>query len=319
MQPQPQPATFQLPAQMAVAAEEIDYLYYFVYWFSVVFFVGIVGVSLYFLWKYKRRPGQKPEHVPDPTKLELFWTITPVLFIGYLFHASFSAYIKQATAAEGAMEIRVRARKWAWDFEYPNGSREGGQLYLPVNKPVKLVMSSDDVIHSFYVPAFRAKRDAVPGLYSHLAFTPNVKGEAQVYCAEFCGTSHSGMLAKIIVVDEEQYKKHLDELDKMPEKCGEKPCTPATWGEQLFVKNGCPSCHSRDGSKSLGPSLKGVFGTPQPIAGSGPVTADENYLRESILRPNAKIVEGYTTVQMPPFVFKDPQVDAIIAYLKTLK
>jgi len=316
---QPQP-TYQLPAPLSTGAADIDQLYYFIYWFSVVFFVAIIAATAYFSVKYKRRPGVIAEPTKDPTKLELFWTITPLFIVAVLFHLSFAAYIKNATAADGAMEIRVRAKKWAWEFEYPNGSREPGQLYVPINKPLKLILSSEDVIHSFFVPDWRAKRDAVPGLYSHIAVTPNTLGELQVFCTEYCGTSHSGMLAKVYVVTQEEYDKHVEKLDIMPEKCGtDVPCTPALWGEQLFVKSGCPTCHSRDGSKGNGPSLKGVFGTPQPIVGLGNVTADENYIRESILRPNAKIVEGYGNVQMPPFVFKDPQIDAVIAYIKTLK
>jgi cytochrome c oxidase subunit 2 len=308
------PPTFQLPLQAAEGAAEIDGLYYFVYWFSVIFFVAIVGAMLYFVWAYRRRKGVKAEPTKDLTKLELFWTITPLIFIVYLFHVSFAVYIKNVTVAEGAMEIRVRAKKWAWEFEYPTGSREPGVLYLPVGKPAKLVLSSEDVLHSFYVPAFRAKRDAVPGVYSHIALTPTVKGEYQVFCAEYCGTSHSGMLAKVYVVSEEEYVKHLDDIDKPPP--GQ---TPAEWGKSLFEKSGCPTCHSRDGSRLVGPSLKGVAGTMQPIIGGPAVMADENYLRESILRPQAKIVEGYTQQQMPPFVFKEPQLDAMIAYLKTLK
>lgn len=307
--------SFQLPPQMATGAPAVDNLYNIVLWFSIVFTVGITGAMLYFVQKYRRRSkGRNELQVPDLTKLEIFWTVTPVLFIVWLFHIGWETYITNATAAEGALEIRVRGKKWSWTFEYPTGQNEPAELWLPVNKPVKLILSSDDVLHSFFIPAFRLKRDAVPGLYSHLAFTPNVVGEAQVFCAEYCGTSHSNMLAKIHVVTEAEYLKHVDELDKAPE--GK---TPAEWGKDLFVKNGCPTCHSVDGSKSNGPSLKGVFGTSQPIIGSGPTVADENYLRESILRPQAKIVDGYATLQMPLFKLKDPQVDALIAYIKTLK
>jgi cytochrome c oxidase subunit 2 len=307
---------------MAEGAPPVDALYMDIYWFSVVFTVLITVALLYFIVKYKRRKGVRPERTRDLTKLEIFWTITPLVFLVIIFHMSFQTYVKNATAAENALEIRVRAKKWSWEFEYPSGSREAKELYLPVNKPVKFILSSDDVIHSFFVREFRVKRDAVPGQYSYIAATPNELGDAQVFCAEFCGTSHSDMLATIHVVTEEQFKKHLDEMDKMPEKCGEAgndPCTPALWGRQLFVKNGCPTCHSVDGSKGNAPSLKGVFGTMQPIAGGPEVMADENYIRESILRPQAKIVQGYQNVQMPLFVFKDPQVDALIAYLKSLK
>ncbi len=314
---------------MSEGAKEVDWLFYAIYWFSVFFFVVITLATIYFVIKYKRKPGQKEEATIDHTKLELLWTITPVAIIVVLFHISFSAYIKNATAAEGAMEIRVRAKRWAWEFEYPNGSRSPGELFLPVNKPVKLVMSSEDVLHSFYVPNFRMKRDTVPGMYTTLNFKPNELGDSQVFCAEYCGApkvasgqpqqGHFYMLAMIHVVSEDEYKKQVDKMDKMPELCGDKPCTPETWGEQLFAKNGCPTCHSKDGSKGAGPSLKGVFGTMQPTNAGGQM-ADENYIRESILRPQAKIVTGFENAQMPMFGgLKDPQIDALIAYIKTLK
>ena len=307
---------------MAEGAPAIDELYMDIYWFSLIFLVAITGAMLYFIVKYKRRKGARAERTKDLTKLEIFWTVTPLIFLVVLFHISFEAYIKNATAAEGAMEIRVRAKKWSWEFEYPSGSREAKELYLPVNKPVKFVISSDDVIHSFFVREFRIKRDAVPGLYSTLSAKPTELGDAQVFCAEFCGTSHSDMLATVHVVTEEQFKKHLDDMDKMPEVCGDtgsQPCTPPLWGRTLFVKNGCPTCHSIDGTKGNAPSLKGVFGSMQPLQTGNEVMADENYVRESILRPQAKIVRGFTNVQMPTFVFKDPQVDALIAYVKSLK
>ena len=313
------PETFQLPVQMSAAAADVDALYYGIYWFSVAFTVAIYGATLYFIVKYKRRPGVKPEATPDLLKLEIFWTITPVVFIVFLFHIAFTTYIKNVTPAEDAMEIRVRGKKWSWEFEYPNGSREPQQLTIPVNKPVKLVLSSDDVLHSFFIPAVRMKRDAVPGLYSTVAFTPNKKGDAQVFCAEYCGTSHSAMLAMIHIVDDAEYLEHLDKLDKMPEMCDGISCTPQTWGKQLFSKYACTTCHSIDGSRGRGPSLKGVFGTMQPTMQSGEVMADENYVRESILRPQAKIVMGFTDTQMPVFVMKDNQIDALIAYVKSLK
>lgn len=315
----PQEQTYQLPPAMSTGAAEVDWLYYFIYWFSLVFLVVITAAMIYFIVKYKRQKGVKAEPTQDYTKLELFWTITPLIGIVFLFHWGYQAYVKNATAAEGSTEIRVRGKRWSWSFEYPTGDSEPNDLWLPINKPVKLIISSEDVLHSFFIPAFRQKRDAVPGMYSFLTFTPNVLGEAQVFCAEYCGKDHSYMLAKVHVVTDEEYKKHIDELSKMPnEFAAMGGAGPAKWGEQLFKKNNCPSCHSVDGSKVVGPSLKGVFGTPQPTS-AGSIVADENYLRESILKPQAKIVTGYENAQMPPFVFKDPQIDALIAYIKSVK
>lgn len=323
---QPQAASWQLPPAMADTAPPIDSAYNFIYWFSVVFTVAVTAGLVYFIWKYKRRAGVKSEPTGHFNKLEIFWTVTPTIFIVVLFHVSYSAYIRNATAAEGATEIRVRAKKWSWEFEYPTGDRVPSELHLEVGRPYKMIISSDDVIHSFFIPEFRVKRDAVPGQYSFVAFTPTQVGPAHVFCAEFCGTSHSGMIATVKVETPEEHKKFLDSLGKKPEVCGVPPgpCTPEKWGEELFTKNACVTCHGPagtgmiGGSKSPGPRLAGIFGNTENLV-SGSVTVDENYLRESILRPNAKIVAGYQSVQMPAFVFKDDQLDAIIAYIKSLK
>ncbi|MBX3222980.1 MAG: cytochrome c oxidase subunit II [Labilithrix sp.] len=313
---------FQLPPSMADTAPPIDKAYDFIFWFSVVFTVAITAALLYFIVKYKRKPGVKPEPTGHFMKLELFWTITPTIFIFFLFHAGFTGYIRNATAAEGATEIRVRGKKWSWEFEYPTGDREPGELTLELGRPYKMIISSEDVLHSFYIPEFRMKRDAVPGQYSFIQFTPTKAGVANVFCAEYCGTSHSGMLATVKILPPAEYK----EWEKKLGDCqgGAEECEPAKWGERLFVKNGCTTCHGAGGtgeiggSKSPGPKLAGLFGRDENTT-AGPVHVDENYLRESILRPNAKIVAGYATVQMPPFVMKDKQLDAVIAYIKSLK
>lgn len=307
---------------MADTAPPIDKAYDFIFWFSLVFFVGVTVSMLYFIFKYKRVKGKRPEPTGHFMRLELFWTITPTIFIFFLFHAGFKDYIRNATAAEGATEIRVRAKKWNWEFEYPSGDRVPGELTLEKGRPYKMIISSEDVLHSFYIPEFRMKRDAVPGQYSFIQFTPTVEGDAHVFCAEYCGTSHSGMLASVKILSPEKYK----EFEKTLGKCVGTPeqCKPEAWGATLFAKNGCPTCHGAGGvgeiggSKSPGPRLAGLFGR-QESTSAGTINADENYIRESILRPQAKIVTGYTTVQMPTFVLKEDQLDALIAYVKSLK
>lgn len=313
------PESFQLPPAMSTGAAGVDTLYNFIFWFSVVFTVVITGAMLYFVAKYKRRKGVSSEPTAHIMKLEIAWTVAPLIAVVALFHVSYSVYIRNATAAEGAQELRVRGKKWSWEFEYPTGDRVAGELVLEVNKPYKLILSSEDVLHSFFVPEFRVKRDAVPGQYSFVAFTPNKTGSAQVYCAEFCGTSHSGMLANIKVVTHEEYEEFKKTIGKCVDPVTKEPCEPKVYGKQLFVKNGCTTCHGGNGEGGTGPKLAGLFAKGTENTTAGPVTVDENYVRESILRPNAKIVAGFATVQMPPFVFKDDQLDAIIAYLKTLQ
>jgi cytochrome c oxidase subunit 2 len=178
-----------------------------------------------------------------------------------------------------------------------------------------MVMSSDDVIHSFYIPEFRLKKDVVPGLYSTLSFTPTVLGDAHVFCAEFCGTGHSAMLATVKIVTRAEYDAFVKEGPKKPEDLSE-----AQWGEKLFAQNGCSVCHSRDGvTKSQCPNLKGVWHRDETMTTGQVIHIDENYIAESIRKPQAKIVMGYTNLLMPTFALTDRQVDAIIAYFKTLK
>ncbi len=308
------PDSFQLPQQLSTTAGEVDYLYYVIYWVSVLFTVVITAVMLYCIVKFRRRPGVKATPPGHNLKLEIAWTVIPFFCVVVLFHLGFEAYVHNAVAAEGAMEIRVRGAQWKWEFEYPNGMRENGVVRVPVNKPVKFVLSSEDVIHSFYVPGARVKKDAVPGMYSSVWFTPNVLGELQVFCAEYCGTSHSGMLATIKVVEQAEFDKYQKE-GAGPEQ-GE---TPEAWGARLYKQNACNTCHSTDGSKSPGPTWKGMIGREEALADGSKVTVDEAYIHESILKPQAKIVAGYTTVVMPPFTITDKQIDAIIAYMKTIK
>lgn len=306
--------SFQLPDQMSTYAAEYDDLYYFIYWFSVVFFVGITATTLYFVMKYRRKPGDKIEKPLHIFKLELFWTFLPILIVIGLFHASFEVWVKAHVPAEDSMEIRVRGSKWKWDFEYPNGMRDASELRVPVNTPIKLVLSSEDVIHSFFVPSLRVKRDAVPGMYSTVYFEANKTGDTQVFCTEYCGTGHSAMLATLKIVSKEEFEDFLKKGAGPPDGA-----TPAEWGKLLVQKNQCPTCHSQDGSPSPGPTFKGIWGREESIKGEGNVTVDENYVHESIVKPQAKIVSGYESVVMPPFTLTDAQIDAIIAYMKTLK
>ena len=331
----PPAENWQLPPSMADTAPSIDWAYMFIFWFSVVFTVAITFALLYFVYKYKRKKGVKSEPTGHFQKLEIFWTVMPTIFIFGLFHVGFTGYVRNATAAENATEIRVRGKKWSWEFEYPTGDRIPAKyrsdlpsgLHLEVGKPYKMIISSEDVLHSFYIPEFRMKRDAVPGQYSFIQFTPTVVGRAHVFCAEYCGTDHSGMLGDVFVETPEEHKKFLDTLGKQPEICGTPPgpCTPEKWGESIFISNGCPTCHGAAGSgmiggaKSAGPKLAGIFGHSVELAGAPNVDADENYIRESILQPNAKKVKGYENVQMPPFVFKNEQIDAVTQYIKSLK
>jgi cytochrome c oxidase subunit 2 len=307
----------QLPRPASTLAPHVDWLYQFIFWFSVVAFVAIIGTMLYFAARYRGR-GAKRSMAPTGNHLglELGLTFAPLLLLVPLFHWGFEGYVDGVVAPPNAMEIRVRARKWLWEFELPNGSVEVGNLIVPANRPIKLVMSSDDVVHSFYVPEFRVKRDVVPGMYTTLWFEATEPGEYQVFCTEYCGTSHSGMLAKVRVVPAEDYERILEESDRPPQ--GQ---TVAQWGEALFRQNNCNTCHSvvAGGPQVPGPNLHGIAGHTQPLQDGTEVTVDLEYVRESILRPQAKIVRGYSAVQMPAFRLTDKRIEAIYSYLETLR
>jgi cytochrome c oxidase subunit 2 len=220
------------------------------------------------------------------------------------------------TPPQDSLEITVIGRQWLWQFKYNSGRTTLNELYVPEGRPVKLVMRSEDVLHSFYVPAFRVKQDLVGGMYTDLWFTAIKIGTYQIFCAEYCGTGHSAMLGKVIVMNPQEYQK----WERGEEEKAVASLPPAETGKQLYTQRGCNACHSVDGSKLVGPSWKGIYGHEVELQDGTKVIADENYLRESILEPQAQMVKGYTPV-MPSFkgVISENEVSDIIAYIKTLK
>jgi cytochrome c oxidase subunit 2 len=314
--------TFQMPPQMSTTAVAVDDVYYFIYWLSVILFVAITGMVVYFSWKYKRRPGVKAAPTGHNIPLEVAWTIAPIFILIVLFHWGFKGYMNLAISPVDAMEVRVRGFQWGWDFEYPNGAHSP-ELQVPVNKPVRLVMSSSDVLHSFFVPQFRIKKDLVPGMYTTVWFEATQLGDADVFCAEYCGgrgaegkdTGHWSMLTKVKILTQDEFDKWLEQ-SKGPRE-GE---SLADWGARLHSEKNCKQCHSVDGSAGAGPTWKGIWGQTGHPTSAGPVTVDENYVRESILEPQAKIVTGFPPV-MPTYkgIVDDKEIDAIIAYMKTLQ
>ena len=346
--------TVQLPPQLSTIAPEVDDMYYLIYWISVVFFVVITGAMLYFMYKYRRRPGRKAKAPGHATALEIAWTVAPLFLLVYLFHMGFQTYIHGSVAPDDAVDVRVRAMQWNWEFEHPGGVIDEMNLFkVPVNKPVRVIMSSSDVLHSLFIPAFRVKRDAVPGMYTSLWFeatelTDDRECEVDadcpeahqcgrngtcalpLFCTEYCGapqniqdsagrnTNHSTMMADVRVITQEAYQEFLELGPPPPPECEGSDDMMECWGEQLYAVNGCVGCHRVDGSAGPAPTWQGLWGAQRAFDGGGSAVADENYIRESILQPQANIVEGYTAVNMPPYRLSDRQIDAIIAYMQTL-
>jgi cytochrome c oxidase subunit 2 len=306
---------FMLPPARSTVAAETDALFHFINVTSLILLVGITIAIIYFAIKYRRRSENDVTPViTHNNKLEITWSVIPLILVLIVFGWGWKGYMTLTTVPDDAYEVKVIAKSWLWEFHYQNGMVSVNELHVPANRPVKLVMISDDVIHSFYVPDFRVKRDVLPNRYSSLWFEATEVGEFIVYCTEYCGTAHSNMLAKVITHSQEYFETWLAVGDAIDENL-----SPAEQGEMLVQRNACMTCHSADGSSMQGPTFKGIWGREQRMTDGTVVTVDENYIRESILEPNAKIVQGYQPV-MPNYtgVLNDRQIDAIIEYLKTV-
>jgi len=302
------------PPQASTFAKDVDSLYYFIHYLSIFFWVLIVAGIVFFAWRWRRghKEGAAPSH---NLPLELTWSIIPLVLVISIFLWGFKSFMHMSRSPGDATDVHVTAQKWSWSFEYPNGMKAMNELHVVLDKPVRLIMTSNDVIHSFYVPSFRNKMDVIPGRYTTFWFQPTMLGEQQVFCTEFCGDGHSEMLAKIIVHTQEDYDAWVkanateDTTTPLPEL-----------GEKLFTSKACFTCHSVDGSTKVGPSFKGIYGHEVSLTDGSKATVDENYIRESVLQPNAKVVAGFAPV-MPSFQgqLTDREINGLIEYIKSLK
>lgn len=302
-----------LPAQGTAYAAEHDTFFMFIVSLTAFFFLLITAMVVFFVWRYRRRGDNPAEsQVSHNTTLEIVWSAIPLILVMIIFAWGFHGYINAYTAPGDALEIQVTGKKWLWQFEYPDGMRTINEIHVPVGRPVRLIMSSEDVIHSFFVPSFRIKKDVVPGMYTDLWFLPEAEGEHTLFCAEYCGRGHSDMLGKIYVDSEEKFREWQELGD---ERTRTMPL--AELGALLYESRGCSTCHSLDGSRRDGPSFKGVFGHEVRLSDGSTVLADENYIRESILDPQAKIVSGFEGI-MPTFqgLLREREIKALIEFIK---
>ena len=297
-------------------AREVDNIYMFITYFGIFFYAVIVLGVGYFVYKYRRR--RQNEETPDithNTALEIIWTVIPSIPLVVMAFWGFNTYMQARVAPADALEIKVIAKKWAWEFTYPNGMSFGQEMHVPAGRPVKLVMISQDVIHDFYLPDFRIKADIVPNRYTQLWFNADEPGEHQVFCAEYCGRDHSNMLAKVVVDTEEQYQQWLEQT---AEEAMNMPLPEL--GKLLYVNKGCNTCHSIDGTRIQGPSFKGIWGQTHQFSNAAPAVVDENYIRESLLQPTARVRAGYEAI-MPSFqgLLREREIQALAEYVKSLK
>ncbi len=305
-----------MPEQGSHWAREVDWINGFITDVSVISTVSITLVALYFAYKYRRRsPDQEGTPITHNVTLETVWTVIPAVIAGFTFYLGLNSYREMRTPPANALEINVDAHSWRWEFEHPNGKKDTDKLVVPIGGPVRLIMTSHDVLHSFFIPAMRVKEDVRGNVYSYLWFTPVRLGTYPVFCAEYCGFDHSGMMASLEVVTPEAYQDYIADRGPAVE------LSPQEVGKEAFAKKACNACHTIDGTKGQGPTLKGIFqsGT-RTLEDGSQATVDENYVRESLLNPQAKIVQGFTGVVMPSFQgqLSEKELSGIIAYLKSL-
>lgn len=310
-----------LPPQ-ASTFDSADWLFDFIWWYvSLFFFVVIIAVMIWFAWKYRRRtPDQQAtSQTSHSTLLELSWTVPPAIIVFFIFYVGFTGYRQMTTIPDDAYEVFVTAKKWGWTFTHPNGYvNTENTLEIPANSAVKFTLYSEDVLHAFWIPEFRVKKDIVPGRYNHTWFKVNenvpVGSKFYVYCTEYCGTNHSGMFANVQIMPEDWKAPKID-IDSF---------TPVKRGE-FYYKTKCVSCHSIEKDKIIvGPSFFGLVGKQRAFTDGTSATADDAYLKESIMYPQKKIVKKDDGTGFPPAMVPIPgltekQVDDIIAYLKTVK
>jgi len=340
-----------LPTAATEAARQWDHLFWFLIAVSVVFFLIVMVPLVVFVFKYRSRAGRRPTPIAHNDTLEILWTAIPTVILMGIFAWGWIVYKDlMMSAPSNSMEIKVMAQKWNWTFQYPDGRTTSNELFVPANTPVKLLITSksSDVLHSFFVPNFRIKKDAVPGMYNVAWFNSNIVGQHIVFCAEYCGAGHSQMKAKVVVLDPERWELwQWGKEIKLPEWVGfggmELAASSSTTasagtettgimaqnsqihadlmikqGEKVFRSKGCIACHSAAGD-SVGPSHQGLFESKVLLADGRQVVADENYIRESIENPMAKIRKGFENRVMPPYPgqLSDEEFDALVAYIKS--
>ena len=298
------------PAAASTTSDQVDALMLFLIAVTGAVTLLVIIVMLVFLFKYRHSKHPHAEQVAGSVPLELTWSLVPLGIFMIFFGWGASVYVNEAKPPSDAMNIYVVAKQWMWKMQYENGIREIDTLHVPVNRDVRLTMISQDVIHSFWVPEFRVKADVLPGRYTTLWFRPNKVGVYHLFCSEYCGTLHSGMIGKVIVMEPAQYAAWISGGGAMG--------SFAATGQKLFQELGCTSCHRFD-TQGRGPNLVGVYGKPVLLDNGSTIVADDAYIRESILNPGAKIVAGFRPI-MPSFqgILTEDQLLSLVAYIKSI-
>jgi len=298
------------PEQASTMAARVDALYFFLLAVTGFFVVLIFVLILFFAIRFREERHQRARQIEGSNALEITWTVIPLGISMIIFVWGASLFFSMNRPPRGALEIYGIGKQWMWKFEHQDGQSEINQLHVPVGRAVKMIMISQDVIHSFYVPAFRTKKDVLPSGYVVTWFEATRPGRYHLFCAEYCGTKHSGMIGEVVAMEPAQYQQWL---------AGPTEGSLASSGEKLFQQLACNTCHRAD-TQARGPNLAGLFGRPVKLQDGGTVIADENYIRESMLNPGAKIVAGYQNI-MPTFQgqVSEEGLLQLVAYIKSLE
>ena len=299
------------PESASTMASRVDSLYFFLLALSFFFSLLIAGLIVFYAVKYRRRAADSVgSEIHGGLVLELTWTIVPLLITMVIFVWGASVFFAMARPPDETINIYVVGKQWMWKFQHLDGQREINELHVPVGRPVKLIMTSEDVIHDVFVPAFRIKADVVPGRYTHLWFQSTKPGRYRLFCAEYCGTKHSGMIGQVVVMDPSEYQTWLSG--------GASEGSLASAGAKLFQDLACNTCHRPD-AQGRGPVLEGLFGKTVTLQNGETLSVDEAYVRESILQPAAKIASGFQPI-MPTFqgLVTEEQLLELIEYVKSL-
>lgn len=294
--------------------EGVDKAFFIIIGIDVFFLVGLTLTMLFFVFKYNKKKHPKAVQVKERVSLEIAWIVIPLILVLLMFYYGYIAYKPQREAPENALNVKAIGKMWEFSFEYANG-KESKTLIVPYNKPIKLNLFSQDIVHSFYVPAFRIKEDMVPGLKDNFMwFIPTELGKFDILCAEYCGVRHSYMMSTVEVIPEEEYNAWVAKVEKKSVKQEMK-------GFEILKNNACTGCHSSDGSKLVGPTFKGLYGSERTVVTDGverTITVDEEYIKTSILNPDKDVVKGFNTGLMRPYneVLKEEDIKEIIEYFK---
>jgi cytochrome c oxidase subunit 2 len=298
------------PARASTGAGNVDALYIFLILLCGFVCMAIFTMIVVFALRYRRQAGREAEQIEGSSALEITWSVVPLGIFMVIFAWGAFIFFQERTPPRDATPIYVVAKQWMWKLEHVEGQREINELHVPVGRDIEMIMTSQDVIHSFYVPAFRIKQDVLPGRYTTAWFRATKPGVYHLFCAEYCGTQHSGMIGQVVVMEPAQYQAWLSG--------GTSTGSLASNGQSLFQQLGCGTCHRFD-TQGRGPNLAGIFGKPVALEDGRTVIADENYIRESILSPSAKVVSGFKPI-MPVFqgLVSEEQLTELVEYVKSL-